>query len=338
MLEFDPLFRTLHLLSPGSYLFREGGRLRVKRDGEEVDSLPGHALNQIVLHGMQAVSTGVLDFAAEEGIGVHFLRWDGSHFGVLHRDLAARVDLHRRQFALDGDESFRLTTARAIVEGKIRNARLVLRRYQRNHADSATETAIDWLGNQLEELPHASDVAALRGHEGAATRAYYAGLASLLGETWHFSGRTRRPPMDPVNAMLSYGYGVLLANVLGMLALQGLYPYLGVLHSAHHGQPALASDLMEEFRPLVVDSVVLRLALSGAVRWEDFTIDEQGCRMSPDVKRALTQALEGKLNAVLTHPGNGQRMDYRRAIRHQARIYSSVVMGEASAYRAMMLR
>ncbi|MBK6744813.1 MAG: CRISPR-associated endonuclease Cas1 [Hydrogenophilales bacterium] len=337
-MEFDPLFRTLHLLSPGLYLTKEGGRLRIRRNGEEVESLPGHALNQIILHGRQAVSTGVLEYAAEEGIGVHFLAWDGTHYGLLHRSMSTHVDLHRRQFERDTDAEFRLVTARAIVDGKLRNARLVLRRYQRQRSVPEVDTAIDWVGNQLEELPHARDVAAVRGHEGAAARAYYAGLSALLGDEWRFAGRVRRPPTDPVNAMLSYGYGVLIANVLGIVSTHGLYPYLGVLHTAHHGQPALASDLMEEFRPLVVDSVVLRLTLSRSVRPEEFESDAGGCRMSAAVKQKFLQGLEGKLNANLTHPGNGLRMDYRRAIRHQTQRYARAVLGEVPGYQAMTLR
>lgn len=280
----------------------------------------------------------MLEFAAEEGIGVHFLRWDGAHYGMLHRDLSTHVNLHRRQFERDADASFQLETSRAIVTGKLRNARLVLRRYQRQRSLQDVETAIDWVTNQLDELPYAPDVAAVRGHEGAAAHAYYTGLSALLGDDWRFTGRVRRPPTDPVNAMLSYGYGVLIANVLGMVSAHGLYPYLGVLHTAHHGQPALASDLMEEFRPLVVDSVVLRLTLSRAVRPEHFESDETGCRMSAAVKQTLMQALEGKLNALLTHPVNGLRMDYRRAIRHQAQRYARAVLGDEPDYQAMTLR
>lgn len=336
--EFDPLFRTLHVLSPGHYVCRDGGRFLVKREGQVVESMPAHQVNQIVLQGPQALSTGILEFAREFGVGVHFQSLGGDCFGSLHGHSVSDVELHRRQFERDGDEAFKLDTTRSVAAGKIRNCRLVLRRYARNRDDAWLGKARMHMDEAVSALPRAQSLDAIRGHEGAAAKAYFSALAELLGDTWGFHGRNRRPPADPVNAMLSYGYGVLHANLLSAVQRRGLYPFLGVLHSAHHGQPALASDLVEEFRPLVVDSVVLRIALSNGVRREHFEQHEDGCTMSRGAKLKLLHGLESKFNSQLVHPIAGTRMDYRRAMQYQAQLFARAVLGEETGYRAMVLR
>lgn len=337
-LQFDRLLRTLYLNSPGLYLHRDGERIVVERKGEELESLPGRQVGLIVLSGNQAISTGLLEYCARHEIGVFFQSPALGCYASMAPYADDRVDLHRAQFRCEAAPAWRLATARAIAQGKLANQRLILRRQQRRAASAELETGIAALGAALAELKTADSEDAIRGHEGAGAKAYFSALQSLLPSHWRFSGRNRQPPTDAINAMLSYGYAVLYANVLALVRRRGLNAHLGVLHSAHHGQPALASDLMEEFRPLVVDAVVLRLALSPVLAATDFHLEDGMCRLSETAKRHLVSGLENKLNAALIHPLCGTRMDYRRALQYQVQLYARAVLGEVSAYHAMVLR
>ncbi len=335
---FDPLLRTLYLNSPGLYLHREGERFLVRRDGQDIESLPGRKIALIVLHGNQALSTGVLEYCAENGIGVSFLSHRGGCYASLSPYADDRVDMHRAQFRRDGEADFQLSVARAIAQGKLANQRLIVRRYRRRHAADALDQALTGLDNALAQAGKVADLEALRGVEGSGAKAYFAGLAGLLPAHWAFAGRHRQPPTDPVNAMLSYGYAVLYANMLTLVRRRGLNAHLGHLHSPHHGQPALVSDLVEEFRPLVVDAVVLRLMLAGDPAPEHFKLEDGMCRLSQHARARLVAGLEDKLNTALIHPLAGSRMDYRRAMEYQVRLYARAVLGEAEGYRAMVLR
>jgi CRISPR-associated protein Cas1 len=327
---FDPLLRTLYLHSPGLYLHREGERFLVRRDGQDIESLPGRKIALIVLHGNQALSTGVLEYCAENGIGVTFVSNRGGCYASLSPYADDRVELHRAQFLRDGEAAFHLAVARAIAQGKLANQRLILRRYRRRHPGPAVEEALAALDAALAQAGQAGDLDTLRGTEGSGAKAYFAGLAGLLPAHWAFAGRKRQPPTDPVNAMLSYGYAVLYSNMLTLVRRRGLNAHLGHLHSPHHGQPALVSDLVEEFRPLVVDAVVLRLLLSGDPAPEHFKLEEGMCRLSAHARSRLVGALEDKLNTALIHPLAGSRMDYRRAMQYQVQLYARVVLGEAA--------
>jgi CRISPR-associated protein Cas1 len=186
---------------------------------------------------------------------------------------------------------------------------------------------------------HAPSLDVLRGFEGAAARRYFAALSRLLAPKWAFAGRNRQPPRDPVNVLLSYGYAVLFQNVLTLLVRRGLNPHLGALHAVGQAHAALASDLMEEFRPLVVDAVVLRLTLNDDLSADDF--DHSGgklpCCLRDRARRRFIKALEDKLDSPLHHPVSGRELDMRRAIAAQADAWALHVSGKARAYRPFVL-
>ncbi len=168
---------------------------------------------------------------------------------------------------------------------------------------------------------------------------YFAGFAGLLPAPWTFPGRQRQPPTDPVNALLSYGYGVLFQNLLTLLAERGLDPYIGSLHAVGDGHPALVSDLIEEFRALTVDAVVLRLLTQGDVAPGDFSYDADGaCRIGRPLRKTYLAALEAKLQSPVEHRLAGDGGDYRRAMRAQVAHWIQVLEGSAPLYRPFMPR
>ncbi|MHB1590280.1 MAG: CRISPR-associated endonuclease Cas1, partial [Sulfuricella sp.] len=339
--ELSPLLRTMYLLEQGLAISREGERLVVSRDAAEVSEIPVQKLDQLVMQGNGMISTAALRLLAENDIGVYFADWRGQCWGALDAFDTRSTELNALQYGRAQDANSTLNISRAIVAGKIANCRLVLRRYARNHE------LVDAELRDLEQaaMQHAAGSAdtldAVRGHEGMAARIYFSALSDLLPEAWQFDKRTRQPPLDPVNAMLSYGYAVLFANIKTLIRRRGLDPHVGNLHALRDGHAALASDLMEEFRPLIIDATVLQLIFKQSVKPEDFVLDdqaEQPCRLTDAGRKKLIHALEAKFNAPLTHPLNGQRADWRRLMQYQVWHYARVLQGEEEAYQPCVMR
>jgi CRISP-associated protein Cas1 len=172
------------------------------------------------------------------------------------------------------------------------------------------------------------------GHEGMATREYFRGWRQVIGDAWGFTSRERRPPPDPVNAMLSFGYTLLVQEAVAALETAGLDAAVGFMHRARWGRPCLALDLMEEFRPVIVDAVVLRCASSGVVRFEEFeTTPDKGCRMNARARQAFLAAYERRMLTVFTHEPTGRRVSYRVGIGLQARALARAVLDPDRPYR-----
>lgn len=339
--ELSPLLRTLYLLEQGLTLSRQGERLVISRDAVDVSEIPVQKLDQLVVHGNSMVSTSALHLLAENGIGVYFADWRGQCWGALDAFDTRSTELNALQHGKAQDTNLTLGISRAIVAGKIANCRLVLRRYVRNHELVDAELRDLEQAAMQHDAESAQTLEAVRGHEGMAARIYFSALSDLLPEAWQFDKRTRQPPMDPVNAMLSYGYAVLFANIKTLIRRRGLDPHVGNLHALRDGHAALASDLMEEFRALVVDATVLQLIFKKSIKSEDFVLDDQAelpCRLSDAGRKILIHALEEKLNAPLTHPVNGQRSDWRRLMQSQVWHYARVLQGEDAMYQPCVMR
>lgn len=343
-----PLLRTLYLTEPGAYVHREGGRLLVHRGDEELSSLPIEKIDQVLVDCEGAISFGALRHLLQRQVAVVVLDRPGEPMGAFTDLAGGHTELHRAQFLRAEDPTFCLATARALVAGKIANTRLLLRRYLRFRP----ELNQDWdntLKTAQRNVLSATDLDSVRGHEGAAARAWFDGLAQILGETWDFSGRNRQPPKDPVNALLSYGYAILFHSVWTLVLRRGLNPWVGSLHANRAGHPALISDLMEEFRSLIVDATMIRFLLHSDVHPKDFrsqasaedghTSDTtQGYRLPRDLRRRFVHSLEQKLNSAIQHPATGEQLDWRRAIQYQVSHWAEVVAGHAPAYRPWMPR
>lgn len=341
--ECDPrarsaLLRTLHLCEHGNYLHRRGGRLIVGHGDSDKLEIPMADIDQVSANAEGAVSFGALRGMLDNRIGF-VIQGRSGVVGWLSGSDLGHLELQRAQFKQLDRAGFRLETARALVKGKIANSRLLLRRYLRLRADRDTG-AVDALAALQRGLAAAPSVEAIRGFEGQAAKTYYDALSKLLAPTWRFESRNRRPPQDPVNALLSYGYAVLFQNVLTLIVRRGLNPCLGVLHGLRDGHASLASDLMEEFRPLVVDAVVMRMLLRDEFGPRDFETGDTAlpCRLSATARRRFVKALEAKLDHPLTHPANGRLLDFRRAIETQVAHYADVLLGRVARYEAFTQR
>jgi len=247
----------------------------------------------------------------------------------------------RLQFRAADDPGFTLALARALVSGKIANSRAVLQRYARRHAGAGVESHVLELSALAGHVQAAADLDALRGFEGAAAKAYFDGWRALLPPPWTFGPREKHPARDPVNALLNLGYSLLYQNMRTLLAAEGLNPALGFLHVPGDGHAALASDLMEEFRAVVVDALVFGDLLGGkGFHPDDFTLDaaaEWPCSIKPAPLHRFLEKFEAKMNSPFSHPDEPGQLDLRRALQRQCRHLAETIANR-DAYQPLRIR
>lgn len=335
----EPILRSLVILEQGLTLLKEGDRVLVSRGREPLASIPLHKLDQVIVHGNHLVSTALFRHAHRSGLQIAFSEAGGRAIGRFDNRSHPALDLQRRQFARETEADFCLMLARAFVGGKIHNARLLLRRHNRRRQLADIHEAENAMLDLERRLPTAATLETVRGIEGAAARCYFRALRSLVGEQWGFDGRRRNPPTDPLNVLLSYGYGVLFNTLHTLVERRGLNPWLGTLHASNGRHPALVSDLMEEFRAPVVDAVAVN-ALLHALEPADFIHGdgEHPCRLSDSACKRYIQWLQNKFRAGLLHPRSGQRIDHHRLMQGQVYHYARVVVGEEPVYHPCRLK
>lgn len=337
----DPRLQTLYLMAHGTVLGKASRRLVVRHKGRIIQEIPAIKVDQVMVFGNSQITTQAMQFCLRENIPIYLLSENGRYFGVVDSYSTDPVLLHKDQFTRADDPAFCLQLARVFVRGKITNSRVVLRRLARRREAPELLRIEKSLKKIAGQLNTARTLHQVRGFEGIAARSYFGALSSLLEPAWHFNGRAKRPPPDPVNAMLSYGYTLLFYNVYSMLRARGLNPHVGYLHPLRSGHPALASDMIEEFRAIIVDVVVFNLVVNGKVQPRDFSFSDGiggQCLLSPGVRDRLIRGLESKLNTTITHPVRQLRLDYRRCIEHQVRELVSVIRSRRPEYRPMVLR
>jgi CRISPR-associated protein Cas1 len=291
-------------------------------------SIPAQTVEQVVLMGNPQVTGDALVYALELGMPVHYLSSFGKHLGSALPGYSRNGQLRLAQYGRYLDAELRLALVKAIVVAKIHNQNTVLYRH------NVRESPLKQRKSQVESQKNLDQV---RGIEGIAAREYFTRWSQMLGNQWVFQGRNRRPPTDPVNALLSFAYGLLRVQVTTAVHLAGLDPYIGYLHEVQRGQPALVLDLMEEFRPLVADNVVLSVLNNREIQPRDFEESLGAYRLLDSPRKAFLQAFERKMNNDFTHPVFGYRCTYRRAIELQARLLARHLQ-EGVPYKPLVLR
>jgi CRISPR-associated protein Cas1 len=242
--------------------------------------------------------------------------------------------VRRAQYRAADDERLVRERARTFVDGKIANMRVSLLRASRRVPDPAVTGIAETLAISRLVLGDATSYDQILGYEGSATREYFRAWRQLISDNWGFTARERRPPPDPVNAMLSFGYSLLTQESIAALETAGLDAAVGFLHRARWGRPSLALDLMEEFRPVVVDAVVLRCLSTGIVRFEEFTTTpDLGCRMTARARQAYLAAYERRMLTLFTYEPSGRRVSYRVGLGLQAKALAAALVDPDRIYR-----
>lgn len=314
---------------PGTTVGLDGERLVLRDRGRVIDQAGLETLSQVVLMGTVGVSTAALHACLSRAIPVVFLSGSGWFYGYARGLGHKNCTLRARQYEVAGMPAIRQTIVNTLISNKIANSRTLLRR--NGHPPSSVLA-------RLGELVHAADAATsteeLLSVEGQGARLYFEHFSTMFkqkGLTFSFENRTRRPPTDPVNALLSLLSTLLVKDWTLVLETVGFDPYMGLYHAPRHGKPALALDLMEPFRPVVAESVVVTLLNNGEVSEGDFLQREEAWLLTPDARRVVVAGYQRRLAAQVTHPLFGYRVSYRRLFEIHARLLARYLLGELAA-------
>lgn len=341
------VLNTLYVNQDRAYLHKEGSAIIVRLDKKKIAQFPIVAVGEIVCFGFGVgVSPQLAEFCASEGTTVTYLNGFGRFLARMEGPVRGNVLLRRKQYHDSDTPARALEIAKACTAAKIINQRSVLLRYLRNHQEVAESTTLERAGisirNTHRKIRSAPTVETLRGLEGDAAATYFSVFDQMLrADSSHlrFRTRTRRPPRDPINAMLSFGYSLLANDLRSALESVGLDPFVGFLHVERPGRPSLALDIMEEFRAPLVDRLVLSLVNRKEVGEKDFGEEPSGAvQMTPTARKTFLTAYQKRKRDVLVHPLLDEKLELGIIFLTQARLLARHIRGDLEIYPAFIWR
>lgn len=299
------LLNTLYVTRQKSYLHKERETIVIKQEGDKLGQFPAISIANILCFGQVSVSPFLMGYCGEQGIGLAFYSEYGKFLARVQGPQTGNVLLRRAQYRWADSDEKALTVARLMVAAKIANGRVVLMREIRNHGEnSVLSEAVSRLATSLRRAKQAQSVAEAMGVEGDAASLYFGVFNELLRDSgFHFNGRARRPPTDPVNALLSYAYTLITHECSSALQGVGLDPYVGFLHQDRPGRLSLALDLLEEFRAPWADRFVLTLINRKQIQPQDFINEASGSvRLTDDARKRVLVAWQERKQVEINHP------------------------------------
>lgn len=340
--------RKVYVLDQGSYLRKSGPNLALYKDRKMIEEIPCANLEQLVLMGYTSLTGGVMDFLIRNRVETVFLSPRGAFRGRLNIDDHKDVERRRKQYLNLSDKDFLLKTARSLVQGKLRNqARFLQVLGQRNSSQHVLSMAMA-IRAMVRNVQELDTLDILRGVEGNAAKIYFKAFGHLIkNPEFSFSIRTKRPPLDPVNALLSFIYTMLTNEVLSAIKTSGLDPCLGALHEPAYGRPSLACDLVEEWRTYLGDRLVLQLINKGSIKKHDFVfrdisrtdfvdehdlIKKRPVEMKPGICRALIQSYEKWMNLNTQVKDLKHKLTHRGYMLHQVRKFQAYIQDDSAEY------
>lgn len=352
---------TLYVTEPHSLVKKDGETLIVqvpedkdKGTAQRTVRVPLIKVEQVVVYGDSTLTSPALTALLNQRVEICFLTQWGQFVGRLAPAFSRNSLVRLAQHRVHADAIRSIKLARQFVAGKLANMRTLLLRSNRKLADAEIgEAAVSLKGiiEQAEKLesdgvppfdpgrPQAGTTwGTLHGLEGAGSARYFGVFGKLLREPMGFDGRNRRPPRDPINALLSYGYVLLMHQCSAAAQIVGLDPYVGFLHSSQYSKPSLALDLMEEFRPVIVDSVVLTLINNRILQADDFEQEFGTYRLKDAARKTFLIKYEERLNTEIVHPLMSYKTTYRHCLELQARLLAKVLLGEVAEYKPFVVR
>lgn len=309
-------------------LGRKGNALTWGERKGPKNTYPSSSVDDVVVLGNGTVSTQAIRLLLENDVPLHYVSGSGKYLGSLTTAATKKGKmLRKKQEEAAGSQEKCIPLARGVVVGKILNQRKnLIRATYRNRKTKAITESISRLEFNAKLAGSETDIDALRGIEGVSAAAYFYSFEDLLAPGWTFRGRNRRPPKDPVNAMLSFTYTLLLNTVVSAVLANQLDPCIGFLHGEYRGRPSVALDLMEEFRPSISDRVVIALINQGMISQNDFESDgDGGIKMKPGARRVLVEAYSARLSTSCGGEDQRKPLTYRERIYSQARAMSEAI-------------
>ena len=334
------LLNSLYVTTQGAYLARDGETVAVRVEHETRLRVPLHTLGGIVCFGQVSCSPPLMQLCSERGVKIAFLSEYGKFWARVEGPVSGNVLLRREQYRWADDSEKSAEIARAVVIAKVANQRTVLLRGLRDHPEMSgnreMRSATDYLERQLSMLREPSPLESVRGIEGDAARCYFSVFDHLIvarKEDFFFQGRSRRPPLDNMNALLSFLYTLLVHDVRSALETVGLDPAVGFLHRDRPGRPSLALDLMEELRPVLADRLALSLVNRGQIKGKGFKTTETGAVvMDDETRKEVLVAYQKRKQEELQHPFINEKIALGLLPHVQALLLSRYVRGDLDGY------
>jgi CRISPR-associated protein Cas1 len=331
---------TVYVIQEDAFVGKTDERLTVKANKQLTLDVPFIKIEGVVVLGRATISPAVVMELLERKIPLSFLTTTGKYLGRLEPELTKNIFVRRAQWQAAGESEQAVHVVRGFIRGKLKSYRSHFLRRERECPELNLQSSIARLENAIAPIDRTTTIDSLRGLEGAGSAAYFACFNQLIkGSEFEFEARRRRPPTDPVNSLLSLGYSLLRHDIQGALNIVGFDPYLGYLHVERYGRPSLALDLMEEFRPLIVDAVVLSTLNKRLLKPADFTTEplSGAVSLTPDGLRTYLRLYEQKKQSKFKHPVMGRQFTYREAFEIQARLLAKYLMGEIEKYPPLVL-
>ncbi len=329
---------TLYITQQGAMVSKTSERLKVTMKKDLLLDVPLIKVSELVLFGNISVTTPAIRTLAKRKIGITYLTQHGEYVCRVQPEISKNSLLRIEQYKVFLDEERRLAIAKGFVSGKLANLRMTLIR-KGGKADEVKQ-AVARIKAAEKSTKKTGSLNMLRGHEGDGSAAYFGVFDRLLkAKDVSFSKRVRRPPTDPVNALLSFGYTLLTNDVITAINIVGFDPYIGYLHAEKYGRPSLALDLMEEFRPLIVDAMVIACLNKKILTPSNFKTTETGAyRLTDEGRRTFLQQYENRRKTEFTHAALDQKMTYQQAFEHQTRPLAKTLKGELEEYPPLLMK
>lgn len=332
---------TVYITQDDAFIGKIDERLTVKFDKKTILDIPLIKIDGVIVLGRATVSPATISELLERHIPLTFLTDTGRYLGRLEPEVTKNIFVRKAQWQAAGESAQAIHAVQGFVRGKLKNYRNVLIRRQRESPGLDLSENVTRLEQAIAPIDKTQSIDSLRGLEGAGSAAYFGCFNQLLRTTeFTFPKRVRRPPTDPVNSLLSFGYSLLRHDIQGAVNIAGFDPYLGYLHCDRYGRPSLALDLMEEFRPLIVDAVVLSALNKQFLKVEDFVTESLSGAVSltNEGRKTFLRLYAQKKQSEFKHPVLGRKCMYQEAFELQARLLAKYFMGEIEKYPPLVLK
>lgn len=341
---------TLYITSDDAYVRKEQETFVVEVKDEEGNwkkafQAPVHSIENIVCFGFTPLTPQLMAFCAENNVGISYMTPEGKFLARVYGAQKGNVLLRKAQYAIAESELYSLKIAKNIIAAKVSNYRHILQRHQRNHPENLSNEVykvIENIGSRLRNIQKAETLDELRGYEGECANLYFSVLSELITsqkEDFNFDKRSKRPPLDPANALLSFLYAIITNDVRSALETVGLDPQVGFLHQIRSGRPSLALDLVEEFRAYLGDRIMLNLINLKQVTISDFEIRESGeVRISDRARKELLITYQKRKQEEITHPFLGEKMTIGLLPHIQAQLLARYIRGDIDEYPPFYLK
>lgn len=329
----------LYVAENGTTLGVNGGCFVLKHTDQHEEAIPKETISSICIFGKTQITTQCTEFCLKKGIRISYFSQSGSFYGTLLSPGQTNIKRLRKQLQLTDDPAFSLSMAKKIIDAKIHNQFVIANRYQKSHSIEAGKQFFQ-MKNARKHVQQSLTTEELMGYEGIASRNYFEILAMLIDPAFIFSSRNRRPAQDPFNCMLNLGYSILNKELYGQIENRSLSPYAGFLHKDRENHPALASDMIEEWRPVLIDSCVLSLIQGHEISLSHFCRQGNATFMTKEGIKLFLTKLEQKMYVQTKYlPDIVSPIDFRHAIWHQAEAMTQAIEKESiSLYNPIRIR